>query len=167
MINAASGAHTTAGRPHGFTTLTPFIAVSPAQAAIDFYVEVFGARVVSVTAFGELIVHAELDFGHGRLQLGEPTPASHLVPQSASDDVSFSLGIYVENVDAVVECAVAAGSTVREPAIDFVSGDRFASIRDPFGVRWSVMTRIEDLSDDESARRVAEWAASLTAGTSD
>ena len=40
----------------------------------------------------------------------------------------------------------------------FVSGDRFASIRDPFGVRWSIMTRVEDLSEEESAARVATWA---------
>ena len=46
----------------------------------------------------------------------------------------------------------------------FVSGDRFASIRDPFGVRWSIMTRVEDLSPQESARRVAEWAASISEG---
>ncbi len=50
---------------------------------------------------------------------------------------------------------------MREPLTDFVSGDRFASIRDPFGVRWSVMTRTQDLSEEESARRVREWAASL------
>lgn len=55
--------------------------------------------------------------------------------------------------------AVEAGATVREAPSDFISGDRFASIRDPFGVRWSVMTRIEDLSEEESAARVAEWAA--------
>ena len=61
----------------------------------------------------------------------------------------------------VVERAVAAGATVREAPADFVSGDRFASIRDPFGVRWSVMTRIEDLSEEESAARVAEWAKSF------
>ena len=48
---------------------------------------------------------------------------------------------------------------VREPLTTFVSGDRFASIRDPFGVRWSVMTRVEDLSEEESAARVAAWAA--------
>jgi PhnB protein len=47
---------------------------------------------------------------------------------------------------------------VREAATDFVSGDRYASIRDPFGVRWSVMTRVEDLSEAESAARVREWA---------
>lgn len=55
--------------------------------------------------------------------------------------------------------AVAAGATVREAPSTFVSGDRYASIRDPFGVRWSLMTRVEDLSKQESAARVAEWAA--------
>lgn len=40
----------------------------------------------------------------------------------------------------------------------FVSGDRFASVVDPFGVRWTLMTRVEDLSPVESARRVEEWA---------
>jgi len=50
---------------------------------------------------------------------------------------------------------------VREAPSDFVSGDRFASIRDPFGVRWSVMTRVEDLSEEESAARVREWAQNL------
>lgn len=161
MSTAADGQHTTAGRPHGFSALTPFLAVSPAQAAIDFYTGVFGATTVSVTRFAELIVHAELDFGDGRLQLGEPTPGSHLVPQGSSDEVCFSLAIYVRDADAAVARAVAAGATVREPVTNFVSGDRFASIRDPFGVRWSVMTRIEDLSDAESAQRVAEWAASF------
>jgi PhnB protein len=166
MTTAATGQHTTAGRPHGFSSLTPFIAVHPAQEAIDFYGQVFGARVVSLTRFGEVIVHAELDFGRGRLQLGEPTTASHLMEQS-TDEGSFSMGIYVEDADATVARAVAAGAMIREPLTDFVSGDRFASIRDPFGVRWSVMTRVEDLSDDESASRVAAWAASFGSGSSD
>lgn len=52
-----------------------------------------------------------------------------------------------------------SGATIREPLSTFVSGDRFASIRDPFGVRWSIMTRVEDLSEDESSQRVADWAA--------
>lgn len=59
---------------------------------------------------------------------------------------------------ALVARAEAAGGAIREPLTTFVSGDRFASIRDPFGVRWSIMSRVEDLSEEESARRVAEWA---------
>jgi len=55
--------------------------------------------------------------------------------------------------------AQAAGAVVREAPKTVVSGDRFASVRDPFGVRWSIMTRVEDLSEAESARRAAAWAA--------
>lgn len=62
----------------------------------------------------------------------------------------------------MVARAEQAGATIREPLSDFVSGDRFASIRDPFGVRWSVMTRAEDLTEQESARRVADWAAQFS-----
>lgn len=38
----------------------------------------------------------------------------------------------------------------------------FTSILDPFGVRWSIMTRIEDLPEEESSWRVAEWAKSFS-----
>lgn len=158
---AANGRHTTDGLPHGLTSLTPFLAVSPAADAITFYRDVFGARVVDVTEMGGLIVHAELDFGTGHLQLGEPSPAYHLVPAPAGDDDCYSIGLYCRDVDDLTARAEAAGATVREAPSTFVSGDRFASIRDPFGVRWSLMTRVEDLSEEESARRVAEWAASF------
>ena len=85
-------------------------------------------------------------------------PDCHLVPPPEGDDDCYSLGLYCSDVDEVVARAEAAGATVREPSTTFVSGDRFASIRDPFGIRWSIMTRVEDLSEEESARRVAEWA---------
>jgi PhnB protein len=156
---AAHGQFTTNGVPHGFTSLTPFIAIPDARSAIAFYRDIFGARVADVTEMGGVVAHAELDFGNGHLQLGEPNPAFHLVPAPAGEDACFSIALYCSDVDDVVERAVAAGATVREPVMQFVSGDRFASIRDPFGVRWSVMTRVEDLSEEESARRVAQWAA--------
>lgn len=158
---AANGAHTTDGRPHGSTSLTPFLAIAGAREALGFYRDVFGARVVDVTEMGGAVVHAELDFGAGHLQLGEPVPDFHLVAPPAGEDDCYSMGIYVPDVDAAVERAVAAGATVREAPADFVSGDRYASIRDPFGVRWSVMTRVEDLSEEESAARVREWARTM------
>ncbi|MFH8249695.1 VOC family protein [Microbacterium sp. B2969] len=157
----ATGAHTTDGRPHSATSLTPFLAISGARGALDFYRDVFGARIVDVTEFDGLVVHATVDFGLGLLQLGEPSPQYGLVPAPEGDADCYSIGIYVSDVDAVTARAVEAGATVREEPSTFVSGDRFASIRDPFGVRWSVMTRIEDLSEEESAARVSEWAASV------
>lgn len=155
---AATGAHTTNGMPHGATSLTPFLAIPRAGEAIEFYRDVFGARVMDVTEFGGVVAHADLDFGTGHLQLGEPMPDYRMIAPPEGDDDCYSMGIYVPNVDEVVARAVSAGATVREEPSDFVSGDRFASIRDPFGVRWSVMTRVEDLSEEESIARVREWA---------
>lgn len=158
QTRAAHGAHTTHGIPHGVTSLTPFLVVPRAREAIAFYRDVFGARLVDVTEMGGVVAHAVLDFGQGQLQLGEPVPDYHLVPPPAGDDDCYSMGLYCDDADAVVARAERAGATVREPPTTFVSGDRFASIRDPFGVRWSILTRVEDLSEEESARRVAEWA---------
>jgi len=160
-----TGAHTADGTPHGFTSLTPFVAVVDAAGALDFYARVLGAVLVDRTDMpgpdgSPVVVHATLDLGNGRLQVGEANPAFHLVPPPAGEDDCFSLGLYVPDVDRVVARALEGGATVREPATDFVSGDRYASIRDPFGVRWSIMTRVEDLSDEQSAARVARWAAS-------
>jgi len=156
---AADGNFTSHGRPEGFSSLTPFLAIARAGEALAFYRDVFGARVLGVTEFGGVVAHAELDFGQGRLQLGEPAPAYHLVPAPEGEDDCYSMGLYCPDVDALLARAVDAGATIREPATNFVSGDRFSSIRDPFGVRWSIMTRVEDISDEQSAARVAEWAA--------
>lgn len=162
-----TGIHTTDGRPNNASSLTPFLAIHGASDAIEFYHTVFEATVIDVTEMGGVVVHADLDFGFGLLQIGEPSPDYHLVPPPAGESDCYSIGVYVADADAVVERAVAAGAVVREPLSTFVSGDRFASIRDPFGVRWSVMTRVEDLSPDESARRVEEWAASFSANQSE
>ena len=108
----------------------------------------------------------DLDLGRGHLQVGEPSPQYGLLPPSEGDSVCYSLGLYCSDVDATVERAVAAGATIREPLATFVSGDRFASIRDPFGVRWTVMSRVEDLSEAESTARVARWAAERSSQSS-
>ena len=149
------------GKPEGYTTLTPFLVCSPAAEAITFYEEVFGATVVGrMDGPGGTVMHAELDFGDGRLQLSDPSPQYGLAaPTGAeSDTVSGSTCIYVPDVDAVFAAAVERGASVREKPSTFVTGDRFASIYDPFGHRWAIMTRIEDVSPEEAERRLSEWA---------
>ena len=154
-----SGNHTTNGIPHGSTSLTPFLAVTGATDAVEFYRSVFGARLVDATEINGIVVHAELDFGNGKLQLGEPSPDYGLVPAPSGEGVCYSMGLYCADVDATVKRAEHAGATIREATSTFVSGDRFASILDPFGVRWSIMSRVEDRSEAESMERVAAWAA--------
>ncbi|WP_324275426.1 VOC family protein [Blastococcus brunescens] len=151
----------THGKPAGYTTLTPFLVCSPAAEAIRFYADVFGATVVSrMDGPGDTVLHAELDLGDGRLQLSDPNEQYGLVvPDRSTDAVSGSTCIYVPDVDAVFATAVERGATVREKPDTFVTGDRFASIYDPFGHRWAVMTKVEDVSPEEQERRLAEWGA--------
>ena len=78
-----TGKYTKNGTPVGYTAITPFIIVSDPAKAIDFYEKVFGAKAKNVTAMNNdgqaTIVHAELDFGNGYLQLGAPTQAFQTV----------------------------------------------------------------------------------------
>jgi PhnB protein len=146
--------------PQGYTSLTPFLCIDGASAAIDFYTSVFGATLIEkMDGPDGTVAHAELDFGIGRLQLGDPAESYKIAaPDSRKGVVTYSITLYSEGVDAIVERAEKAGATVREKPQDFATGDRFASIADPFGVRWTLMTRIEDVSPEERDRRMAEWA---------
>jgi uncharacterized glyoxalase superfamily protein PhnB len=161
------------GRPSGYTALTPYLVVENAAAAIDFYAAVFGATTVSrlegtAPDGSTYIGQAELDFGGaGRLQLSDPQPGFGLVaPDPAAGGISQSIVVYVADVDATVARAGELGAEVKEQPSDFVSGDRFAAFVDPFGRRWSVMTRVNDLSAEESERRVAEWWQEISAPAS-
>ena len=145
--------------PEGYTTLTPFLVVDGAAKAIEFYTSVFGADVIEKMDAGDgTIAHAELDFGTGRLQLSDPNPDYGLAAVEPGETVTHSVVLYCPHVDDVVARARAAGATIREEASTFVTGDRFASIVDPFGQRWAVMTRVEEVDAAERDRRLAEWA---------
>lgn len=161
----ATGEHTTNGMPHGSTSLTPHLVITQAAKALDFYRDVFGARIMEVTRFpgSDMVTHAQLDFGTGMMTMGEPMEAYNLVAPDPGNGVTYCLSLYVPNVDEVTANAVACGAAICEKPVTFVSGDRFSVVLDPFGVRWSIVTRVEDLSPAESANRVASWAAAQQA----
>jgi PhnB protein len=69
-----------------------------------------------------------------------------------------SLHLYVDDADAVVKGALAAGATLIRPVEDQFYGDRTGTVKDPFGHSWSVATHIEDVSEEEMQRRAAAWA---------
>jgi uncharacterized glyoxalase superfamily protein PhnB len=146
--------------PEGYTSLTPFLVIDGAAEAIEFYTSVFGATLTErMDGADGSIAHAELDFGTGRLQLSDPNPDYELEAVERKDSVTHSMAVYCADADTVVARAERAGATIREPIQTFVTGDRFASILDPFGQRWSVMTRVEEVDADERDRRLAEWAS--------
>ena len=151
-------------RPEGYSTLTPFVVVSPAARAITFYEEVFGGAVTSrMDGPDGTVLHAELQVGDGRLQLMDPNDAYHAVANDpTSDESRFSIAIYVPDVDATGALARDRGARVREEPADFeVTGDRFASVQDPFGVRWTIMCRTQERTDEQVQRALDEWASSM------
>jgi uncharacterized glyoxalase superfamily protein PhnB len=146
--------------PAGYTSLTPFVCVDGAAAAIDFYTSVFGAQVVARNdAPDGTVAHCELEFDSGRLQLSDPAPDHHLLPPSGGDDVHHSTVLYHPDVDAVYAAAVSAGAKGYGEPSTFVTGDRYAALLDPWGHRWAVLTRVEDVDPEEAERRVNEWVA--------
>ena len=139
--------------PAGYRTLTPYLAVPDGAAAIDFYVTAFGAEVVSrMDGPDGVLMHGELRIGDSMLQLSNEMPDFGLkAPESGW--VHSSLVVYVPDTDSFVDRAVAAGATLHTPVSDTFSGDRHGTVMDPFGHRWAVCTKIEDVPDDEVARR--------------
>jgi uncharacterized glyoxalase superfamily protein PhnB len=126
-------------------TLTPYIVVSDARRAVDWYAEVFGAQrrgEFHVNADGT-IGHAEVGIGDAVLMLSEASDLWPDVPVRAPDSpVTFShtLHLEVDDVDASTERARRSGASVeREPA-DQPYG-RAAVIVDPFGHRWTLIRR--------------------------
>jgi len=67
-----------------------------------------------------------------------------------------SLLLYVPDVDATVNLAVASGARLDRPVEDKFWGDRAGTLTDPFGHTWTIATHIEDVSPEEIQRRMAQ-----------
>ena len=151
--------------PEGYRTVSPYLAVDDAAAAIEYYTKVFGAKeVVRMDAPGGLIGHAELEIGDSRLMLSDPFPQASTKPPKELGGTSASVFMYVEDVDAVVKQAVDSGAEVTMEVADQFWGDRFGTITDPFGHVWSIATHVEDVPPEEMAERAK--AAMAEMGTS-
>lgn len=152
--------------PDGYTSLSPLVVVFPAAEAIDFYRAVLGARVATrMDGPDGSVWHCELDLGVGRMTVMDPNPQFHAVAADpGTDEASFSIAVHVLDVDVALATARRLGARVREEAADFaVTGDRFASIQDPFGVRWTIMTRMEPRTDAQVQEGLDAWRDSLQA----
>ena len=140
--------------PRGPFDLTPYIIVKGADAAIKFYEEVFGAKENYRLADPEGHVgHADLTIGDGQLMLADESPSFGALSPPTVGGTSVKLHLYVEDVDAVVKKAEAAGATVLRPVQDQFYGDRSGMIVDPFGHQWFVATRKEQVSPKEMSER--------------
>jgi PhnB protein len=140
--------------PEGYHTLTAYLAVDDAAAAIEFYKEAFGATERGrMDAPGGKIGHAELQIGDSVFMLSDPFPQSSVKSPKEAGTTTASIFVYSEDVDTAIQRAVDAGATVEQEPTDMFWGDRFGSVADPFGHRWAIATHIEDVSPEEMAER--------------
>lgn len=142
--------------PDAYRRVTPYLVVSGASDAIDFYTKTFGATErARMTAPDGKVGHAEIEIGDSVIMLADEFPDMGAVSPTTVGGTPVSIHMYVEDVDAVVDGAVAAGATLLRPVENRFYGDRSGHIRDPFGHEWSIATHVEDVPWDEMERRAA------------
>jgi PhnB protein len=141
--------------PEGYHTLTPHLVVKGAGQAIEFYKKAFGAEEIlrMPGPDGKSIMHAEIRIGDSRLFLVDEFPEMGTRGPLGIGGTPVTIHVYVEDVDTVFNRAVAAGAQVRMPLEDAFWGDRYGQVTDPFGHRWSLATRKEDLTPEEISQR--------------
>jgi PhnB protein len=136
--------------------LFPYLHVAGAARAIDFYVATFGVKeLFRLTEPSGRIGHAELDFNGATLMLSDEYPEMGL-HGPGTDGTTVTLHIHVDDADAVIAKAVAAGATLLRAPKDEFYGERSGAIRDPFGHRWNIGHSIEDVTPQEMQRRYDE-----------
>jgi PhnB protein len=144
--------------PEDFHTITPHLVVKGVPKAIAWYTKALGAHELlrNPGPDGEMIMHAELLLGDSRFFVVDEFPGA-TSPQTLGG-TAVTLHLYVEDVDALFDRAVGAGAEVILGVADQFWGDRYGMLRDPFGHRWSIASRIEDLSPRQLQQRAASWA---------
>jgi PhnB protein len=136
-------------KPTGYHSLTPYLVVEGASRLIDFLEEVFDAEEKErFAAPGNLIGHAELRIGDSVVMLGDARGPHMPMPAM--------LYVYVDDVDATYQRALAAGATQVQPVADQFYGDRSGGVKDPCGNLWWIATHIEDVPPDELKRRAEQ-----------
>ena len=145
--------------PEGYHALTPSIVCRQAAKAIDFYQEALGATVRHRMEMPDgKIMHAEMQLADSVFMISEEFPDWGSVSPQTLGGTASTLHVYVPDVDAAFARAIAAGGTEQIPVQDQFWGDRSGYFLDPFGHRWGLATRVEEVSPEETERRGQEWA---------
>lgn len=136
----------------------PYLYVKGAARAIEFYASAFGAResYARITDGHGRVGHAEITIGSSTLYLADEHPEIGVVGPATLGGSHMSFVLDVPGVDDVVQRAVAAGGRLSRPVEDKFYGHRSGEITDPFGYRWTLSTKVEDVSEDEIQRRWTE-----------
>ena len=140
--------------PEGYHSVTPYLVIKNAAAAIEFYKKAFGAvELFRMPAPGSKIRHAEIKIGDSPVMLADEYPDMGFKGPESFGGTPVSLMIYVDDVDNIYPQAIAAGGKELRPLQNQFYGDRSGTLIDPFGHVWTIGMHVEDISEEELAKR--------------
>ncbi len=143
--------------PPGMHTITPHLVCHSAVDAIYFYVKAFGAvELARLPGADGRLMHALLQIGDSQLMLVDEFPEHGSLGPHALKGSPVTIHLYVEDVDATMARAAAAGARITMPAADMFWGDRYGRLEDPFGHQWSVATHLREPTPQEIKDAVAK-----------
>jgi PhnB protein len=144
--------------PEGLHTVTPYLTARNAAKALDFYKRAFGAKELHrMPGPDDRIMHAAFQIGDSQIFISDEFTE---MPNSRSPETlngsPVSILIYVQDVDSVFNTATQAGATAVEKPKDMFWGDRWSTVRDPFGHNWQIATHVEEVTPEEMKKRMAQ-----------
>lgn len=119
--------------------LTPYLEVEGALKAAEFYERAFGAETVYVVPPDEQgrTMHVHQYVNGSSLMIGDPYP-DYGHPHQPAAGYTLQLHYDAKEVDTAWQRAIDTGCTVEMPLQEMFWGDRWGSLRDPFGVLWAM-----------------------------
>lgn len=148
--------------PEGMHTLTPHLVCAGAADAIEFYKKAFGAEeMMRMPGPDGKIMHACIRIGDSNLMLVDENPQWGSLGPKALKGSPVTIHYSVEDVDAAVARAVAAGAKVTMPLENTFWGDRYGQLEDPFGHCWSIATHLRDMTPEEIQQAAQAFFASM------
>src|SRR5258706_9162634 len=149
--------------PEGLRSVTPHLVLKNSLDAIEFYKKAFGAELVN-HAPGPMprsTMHAMIRIGDSAIMLADEMPQSTVKAPKSIGGTTSSISLYVPDVDATFNKAVAAGAKVNMPVGDQFWGDRYGQVLDPEGHLWEIGTHKEDLTPEELEQRANDFMAQM------
>lgn len=132
----------------------PYLRAKRAEDAIAFYAKAFGAREkFRLVEPSGRIGHAELQLGPCTLMISDEFPEYDLFALDPAGNAPMALHLHVDDADATIAAAIAAGASLTRAIQDQFYGERSGRIRDPFGYDWLIGQTIEAVESDEMQRR--------------
>lgn len=153
--------------PEGFHTVTPHLIIKGAARAIEFYKQAFGAEEVCLlNGPGGSVMHAQIKIGDSVLMIADEWPGCEESPKAPTTlgGTSVVMHVYVGDADAAFAQAVNAGATPTMPPMDTFWGDRYGTVRDPYGHGWSIATKVKDLTVEEIEQGAQEFLKQMGQG---